>query len=562
MDAVAPAAGQRNTIEIFINALEKAFRSSRVYDYASGQATFDSILQNVLGALERCFLEGDILEIDVKPYEMLHEKKVVYQNKEKKTSLSFALYQDGIRLLVFRQGMEKSELRELIQLLSTDFSKSEMMDEDLYCIFTERALPHFQVIGADAIEEAVQKNPQLKSEMVAFSDRVKAKTMPVTVNQPRRLRSEDLRVLEEFRLNPAQFTRSDEEIQKVVEGITGAREGGQKERETVERLLLMGFHFLVHEKDDKEQLQVGRDLVTKTALVVLEANWFDLFEAVIRKVQQLQRDRMDRSGEYQKILDGVFHVDQLNLFSRLMALPNMESQVVKILSTGPASSVRLMILLCGAFPTLTKHFHDPILKQISSHMSWILEEIQKNPQGEAWEQLVNVMATRPTLHFQKVLEVLLDKSGPTVRLKVLKQLAQIGGPEVLKIFQTLLRSEDPKDRMQVYDLLSSCPGKGSLKIIRDHLDSPEFQSCAVDEKEHAYATIAKMGGQLSLPYFEALWNAPGSGLFRKKSESERRLILIKALGRGDQTLVDTLISKVPPDTISEDVKAWLSRRKR
>lgn len=555
----APVIGQRNAVEIFINSLEKAFRTSKIYDYSSGQNTFDSILSNVLGALEKSFTDSEQIEIDVKPYEMLYERKVIYTNKERKTSLSYALFEDGIRLLIFRKGMEKAELRSILETLGADFKKPEFMDEDLYCLFVERNFPHFQVVGGDALQEALDKNPDLKPELEALEKAVQEKVSPAQNLPPRKLRSEDLRILEEFRLNPAQFARSDEEIAKVIEGIIASREGAKKEKETLERLLLMGFHFLVHDKGTGDQATVGRDLVSRITLLAFSAELFDLYQAVIQKIYQLQRDRIDQAGEYQKILDSIYHVDQMRTYAHLLKKGECEQTVTKILLQGPPSVVRLIILLLGEHPALAKVSADLIQRQLSSHISWILEEVKKNPSNEAWEQLINIMALKPTIHFQKVLEILITTSGPAVKMKVLRQLAVLGTPEALRIFENMLHKGENSERLIVYDLLSQTASKSALRMLRTHLESERFRDVSPEERELAYSAVVRIGGELSFPWFEGLWNAPASGLFKKKAETERRLTILRALGRAGSAQLQAFLEKVPPATLTDEIKTVLQK---
>lgn len=562
MDAPSGGSGvtnSRNSVEIFITSLEKAYRSTRVYNYASGQGTLENILDNTLNAMDRCFVENEQLDIDVKPYEMHFEKKVVYNNTDRKTSLAYALYSDGIRLLVFKQGLKKEELKELFKVLSTDFSKPENIDEDLYCLFVEKSLPHFQVISGDPLSEAFEKEPTLREEMTKFLASVREKTCEIPEAQTRRLRSEDLRILEEFRLNPAQFARTDEEVGKVIRTLGVGREGHKKERETLERLLLMGFHFLVSAHDSAAQIQIGRDLVTRVSLVVLGSGFFDLFKAVVAKITELQKDRLDKAGEYQKIVDSLFHVDHLELYANYLKQPTLEVAITQVLQMGPPSAVRLMILLVGLHPPLGRPLSEIIYKQIPNHINWILDECQKDPANPAWEQLINLMSARPTHHFQKILEQLLKSATPTVKLKILRQLASIGTPEALRAFENIFAGPQASERIQAYGILSGAPNKNSLKVIKAHIESDKFQGVDLEEREHGFAALARMGGELSLPWFEHLWNLPTSGLFKKKAEIERRSLVLKSLLRGHTGAAQKFLEKIPADHLKEELESLAAR---
>jgi hypothetical protein len=549
----APSLGQKNAVEIFVNALEKSSRSARLYTYASGQDVIQSIYENTIGALDRALLEADQIELAVKPFEMIFDRKVVYNNKEKKTSLSFALYQDGIRMLVFKKGFTKDELINVIQILATDFTKIELMDQDLYCLFMENKFEHFEVVGADILVELERDNPELKQLMQDFISRVSAlKTLPKTTTQ-RRLRSDDMKVLDEFRLNPVQFTRSNEEVSKVIRSITSIKESPGKERETVERLLVMGFHFLLNDRDP-EQRQVGRDLVIKVASNIIEDGYFDLFEALLLRLYQLQKEKIDHSGEYQKILDSIFSPDQFQLFKARLSETDHQKDVLKVLFQAPPSATRLVILLLGPHPWLQKSASEIILKHLPGQMIWLNQEVQRNPENECWEPLINILSSKPTQHFQKFLESLLLTATPSVRIKVLKQLATIGTSESLRVFERYFQSSEVSERIQAYDVISVGKNKNALMMLKKHLESEDFKEASSTERESAYAAILQIGGDAAFPWIEGLWMQQSSGLFRRKNETERRIVLLKAVAKTHPEFISKLLEKTPLETLTPELK--------
>lgn len=551
--AVAAQVGQKNAVEIFVNALEKSCRSARLYTYASGQNVINSIYENTVGALDRALSETDQIDLNIKPFEMIFERKAVYNNKEKKTSLSFALYQDGIRMMTFTKGFTKDELIDVIQVLATDFTKPEMMDQDLYCLFMEKSFEHLSVVGADTLAEIEKEQPAIKSEMADFVKRIQGTKTQAKVTAQRKLRADDLKIVEEFRLQPNQFSRSDEEVAKVIQSITASNGGRTKERETLERLLVMGFHFLLNDSD-LEQRTIGRELVAKVTVNLLDAGFFDLVEPILLKIVSMQKERVEQSGEYQKILDGIFSCEQLPILQRLLQDSELQKPALKILLQAPPIGCRLMILLLGAHPWTLKFTGDFIMKHLPGSITWLTEEAVKKPDHESWEHLINLMSARPTQHFQKFLETLLGTAGPAVRNKILRQLSTIGTSESLKAFEVMLRSRDVRERMLAYDLLSAGRNKNSLRLLKHHLDSEDFLNASADEREAGYASILLIGGEAAYPWIETLWMLPGSGLFKKKAETERRLILLKALMKAQPTFIALILKKTPLETLSPELK--------
>ena len=527
MESVAHV-GQKNQIEIFLTALEKCVRALTLYSYGSGQSTLENVFDNTVAALERALLDNDEIEIQVKPFEMIFERKAVYSNKEKKTSLSFALYEAGVRMISFKRGLDRDELKKIISVLSTDFSKQEFMDDDLYSLFLEQNFPHMRVLGADLLQEQMEKDPEFKVKLHSFASKVTQKQMTAIAVSPRKLRPEDVKILEEFRLNSAQFSRPDSDVQKLVQSLTADRNSPRNERQTLERLLLMGFHFLINDQDG-QQVQVGRDLVGRITLMSLQAQMLDLFEAIIQKVVALQKSNPAKTGEYQKILDAIYHIDHLSVYQALLKLEAGEEKLIRILSMGPSSAVKLMILLIGEYPQLSGRLQESILRFTPLYLNWMLELVAKQPQMPSWERLVTILSVRPSVHYQKLLQLMLEGCGTTLRFKVLRILSEVGGEEALKTFDQILKGENKDERLLIYELLAKVPHRSALLTLKAHLDSERFSSLDLDEREKAYCVVIEMGGELSFQYFAELWAMPGSGMFRKKSETERRLLILRSL---------------------------------
>ncbi len=527
MEPVAQV-GRKNQVEIFLTALSKCVRAVSLYSYGSGQQTLENVFENTVSVLERCLLDSDELELAVKPHEIIFERKAVYSNKDPKTSMSLALYDAGIRLLIFKRGFDRDQLKSAISVLATDFSKQEFMDDDLYCLFLEKNLPHMRVVGADLLQESMESDPGIKERLRKFVSKTSEKQSPVTASSVRKLRAEDLKILEDFRLNTAQFSRPDSDVQKLIRTLNIGRDGVQSERQTLERLLFMGFHFLMNDKDG-EQSRVGRDLVNRITLMSLQSGMFDLFEAVVTKLNTMQKSRPDKVGEYQKVLDGIYHVDNLPLYKGVLGLESGEEKLLRLLAMGPQSSVKLVILMMGDHPALARGLAEFVLRNTPLFLNWVLEMVAKNPQWSCWERLLAVLSQKPSAHYQKLLQLMLEGCGPAIRIKVIRFLAVIGGEETLKVFSEILKSDAAEERLLVYELLAQVNHRSALTTLKAHLDSSGFSELAVEEQERAYATVIQMGGALAFPYLVELWNLPGSGFFKKKTETAKRTLILRSL---------------------------------
>jgi len=550
--------GQKNAVDIFLTSLEKSIRSAKVYRYQSGQKILDSIFENTANALERALQDEDELLIQVMPYQLSHQRRVAYENKDRKNSLAFFFFENGIQFIKIRRGLSRDDIVRIIDLMATDFSSAEHMDEDLYSLTFENSIDHFDIIGRDLISERQKNEPELKTKMKEFRQKVSLKTQEKEVSETRKLRQDDLKIIEEFRLSTSQFSRSDEEVSKIVKSFTGSQQGPRRERETLERLALMGFHFLLRE-GDIEQQQIGRDLVVQVALMTLEGGDADVFFALVRKIQQFHQERSELRGEFQKILDSIFHFERAQIFSQVLLAKDTQKRLLEVMLSGPPSAVCLMILLLDLAPWCPRVFKDFILKHSADYSGWLQDEVQRVPDLPCWEHLLNILVTRPNQQFSNFLTALLKSESQAVRLKVLRQCATIGSSECLQSFRALIHSSEEEDRMMVYELLPLAKNREALLILKSRIESKEFPSCDEDEKVHAYASILRTAGEGAYPWLETLWLRPGEGVFKSRNLAERRRILLKAVGASKFSAIERLVEKTPASELSEELREMISR---
>lgn len=560
---LSPEMAQRNSVEIFLNTIEGAIRASKTFAETSNNRSLENIFRNLSNALKKCFAEGEEkFDLEIRGAQIFFQKRKIYENKDKNKSLSLLFQESGIRVVRFKDDFTPEELSYFLKLLQTDFSSRAHVDEDLYCLFKEKEFQGFEVFAGDILKERLKTDPEFKESSKEFNSLVQKKTVEKKTPEPRRLRKDDLKIIEEFTLSPAQFARSDEEISKIVRSISRTESATGQEKAAIERLALMGFHFLLQEGEN-EQVQVGRDLLQQVCQLALDEREVGLFSALVRKVLQLHRDRESRRGEFQKILDFIFSTDHVEQFRELLNETESQKETVKLLLSAPPSAVRLVVLLMSDQPWMSKTFGDFVFDHISDHADWLDEQVQKNPDSPNWEKLINIMSGRPTPQLIRFVSRLFETCGDSMRAKVLKQCAEIGTTESLKVFQKQIRSEDPQDRELVYAYLPYSKSKPGASILRTFIESETFESVSRPEKEKAYAALFRIGGVDS--WVKTEWMKEGSGFFKSKALNERRMAMLRAIVSTGSDLIEPLLELSPLDSLPAEHQSLaqkaLERRK-
>jgi len=108
----------------FINAALKAKKLLRIYP--ANNTVYRSAI-NESYAFIRKYLDssGDFI-LRIKPKEILVGSEQVYQSSEKIDNLALFFFKDGIKELVFKEGLSLSELEEFLKLLGMDFDRDDI----------------------------------------------------------------------------------------------------------------------------------------------------------------------------------------------------------------------------------------------------------------------------------------------------------------------------------------------------------------------------------------------------------------------------------------------------
>jgi hypothetical protein len=549
--------GQKNSVEIFVTAFDRCLRSAKVYSYESGGELLGNIFDNVLGALEKALQDDEVIDLHIKPLQLFYQRKMVYENKDKKKSLAYLLFENGIRLLSFKRGLQKEELIELIYTCSQDFTSPELMDEDLYCSIFEKNFQNIEVVGFDFVAEEQKSNSELTEKLEVFVERVKSKRLTPRPHPERRLRDEDLEVLKKFPLSTSQFSKSEEEVAKMIKSTLVKASGAKQDRSTLEKLSEMGFYFFSQE-NRPDHLKVGRDLLVQIGMMILEQAFFDMFEGFIRKIHELQRNNLSRKYEYQEIIDRMFGPEQYRLYRDLVQSPSHQRELINILTKAPARAVRLIILLLPAQPSLYKIFGEFILQHLPHETPWLFETVEKQPDLEAWEHLVNVLAARPTPQYSAFILHLMNFSGETLKVKLLRQCAVMGTTESIDIFRRILKEDNYEKRKIALDVIAQAKSRAAIVMLKSFIESEEFETLETDLKEKSYSNLLRMAGDVAYPWFEQLWFKKHSGLFKAKSIHQTRCMLIRAAFASHPVFLKRVLSQDASD-LSVDLKEMISK---
>ena len=136
----------RDLTSAFIKAI-KAFRF-----YPPDNPTLKGFLDQVLNKFKFFLNKYQSFVMKVGEYHLSFKGKVLYENRDVKTSIAFLVYKDGLREIRFMKGLEEWEVQGIIDI----FKQSEhinQLEDDIVTLLWERDFVHISFVATDEFLE-------------------------------------------------------------------------------------------------------------------------------------------------------------------------------------------------------------------------------------------------------------------------------------------------------------------------------------------------------------------------------------------------------------------------
>lgn len=136
----------RDLTSAFIKAI-KAFRF-----YPPDNPTLKGFLDQLLNKFKFFLNKYQSFVLKVGEYSLSFKGKVLYENRDVKTSIAFQIYKDGLREIRFIKGLEEWEVQGVIDIFKQSESINQLED-DIVTLMWERDFVHISFIATDEFLE-------------------------------------------------------------------------------------------------------------------------------------------------------------------------------------------------------------------------------------------------------------------------------------------------------------------------------------------------------------------------------------------------------------------------
>ncbi len=145
-NGLLPEAGSIKKAKEVLNLFIKAFASMRIYPtenptVKSLVSTFNEKMQNFLDKEEE-------LKLIIKEFRITFKEETVFQDGQKKASLPFLFFKDGIRELAFYKGLDKEELQDFLKVIKEN-ADLPPDDSDIVNSLWIKDFPHIRYFAVD-----------------------------------------------------------------------------------------------------------------------------------------------------------------------------------------------------------------------------------------------------------------------------------------------------------------------------------------------------------------------------------------------------------------------------
>jgi len=131
-------------------ALIKAIKAFRFYP--PDNPTLKGFRDQLLKKFQFFLNKYQSFEIQVGEYDLSFKGKILYENRDVKTSIAFLIYRDGLRKIRFMKGLEEWEVQGTIDILKQSENINQLED-DIVTLMWEKDFIHISFVATDEFLE-------------------------------------------------------------------------------------------------------------------------------------------------------------------------------------------------------------------------------------------------------------------------------------------------------------------------------------------------------------------------------------------------------------------------
>jgi HEAT repeat protein len=517
----------------WVDALTRAIDGRRMHPRN------DSALQKLHADLEAstraCLHQTGDITIRVEEFDLLFEGHCVRHSTSLEGSLSAALFREGLREVVIRQGLDSDELLAFVDILKCATDGCDPESEDLVTLLWERNFQHIGYLCAP-LEEW---EPEWRAEGDEFALGATDAGIPWPTGAqaeretesgsgsdgPDGERSDDwsLRAQEAPRVVatpavPPEFTEieaSNVLMVAKIEEVASPRE----------RVLEIISAALAEEENPAEYLELASIIGRLVEHAVREGD-MEGARQLVERLRGTSKTKTTAPSEFQAAADQILQdIGRSDFLGRLGTTLNRDrpvdlSALTSFLAQlGPSAAPTLCDLLgeigemnvrraiCDALAISCRDDVDILIKRLSDPRWFVVRNI------------LYILGRIAHHGVERALGDALYHSDARVRRESVRAMGEIKSPASRAYLNSALRDPDKTVRILVAAALAERNDERAARIIWGVIESPEFADRDADERLAFFQALGATGSEALVPRIEQMLTR--GGLFKSANQDGR-----------------------------------------
>lgn len=504
----------------------KAGKTLRLY--SEQHDFFDRFADEFMTRLHDEFATVDSLTFEITPVAINWDGNVVFENREQRENLAFKLYRDGVRLLQFRRGATKEEVREFVTLVAREVDTAGSAAKDLSILFWEADFKHINIAVAETFVEysvdAARVLADIESDLADLRGRFElvahrdARRHEPEAYDPhaRGIEDEVRRLLAD---DPWAFPEEspETEIPEMPEEVNDPAllravyqdlVGLEDPYATFEEVGTVLAQIVARETDEAElRLLVGHLDDALSPLLATAA--IGPLNALLRRIALLRRSGTDQGHFRGQAIRDFFHgfaqPDRLALLAQAIDedwSDAWKGELFTFASIQTRVGIEALLEFLGQVrtPAPRRVIADALILLADRDPEPFLP-LLRSPNGRLAADAVYALGRIGDPRSIDAIVGAFEREEPAVRAEVLQALRPFQSPRIQELMLRALRDAEEEVRLASLRYLAVYKVRESIPLLTQVLGARDFAARTFDEKRGWYITLGHVAGQAAFMAF-------------------------------------------------------------
>lgn len=518
----------------------KAFSLLKVYprDNPSVKNSINIFIEKMKEFLD----EYEELKITIEEFSFSFNGEIIFQDEEKKKSLPFLFFKDGMRELSFHKGLEREELQDLLEIIKEN-SDLPHEDSDIVNSLWEKDYPNILYFALDEFLESDIGGVEGEIGFSIDKQEFSKGTINLTPEDIKEVHKRSQALGVHVEKEDEEGERKHQDSSSFVSQFASISEGeipeidymlsNSREPSRISELVTLIFEVFFLE-ETKEQFAATLNVLEQCHQEGLHKAEFAFASSILSQMEELREMLSGQSEEKCKLLDNLLRkikdesslttMKKLFLGGRIVDLDSFFQYLTLI---GPKT-----IPLIGA---LWEDIKDPLVRlKASNFLCEIgqedLDSLVRIVQDNKVSLTKEVIAILAKIGDRKViphLENFVSFKNKAIKLETIKTLGKIEDETSNQILLKFLSDEDEEVRTVALMNLRYLGDKTALDSVMKLALDKNFNKKRVTEKKAILHFLARTRSEEVYPFFQNILKK--STILAKSKIDETRLCAVSAL---------------------------------